>query len=507
MKKIYITTPLYYVNDTPHIGHAYTTILADVLSRFYKIFDTDVFFLTGTDEHGQKVQNSAIKRNISEKEHVDEYMLRFKEMWKKLNIKYDDFIRTTEFRHTEKVKDMLKILWDKNLIYEKEYQGLYSISEERFITKKEYDSGNFKEVVELKEKNYFFKMSNYQAQLIRYIESHESFILPKSRKNEVLGFLKNPLEDLCISRPKKRLNWGIELPFDSDYVTYVWFDALLNYITAVGWNENQENFNLHWPANIHLIGKDILITHAVYWPTMLLAAGLKLPKTILAHGWWLMDGGKMSKSIGNTINPMDLIDKHGVDPVRYFLMRDMVLGLDANFNYHNFIDRYNADLANDLGNLINRVTLLIKNNFENKIPKKSNFESSDLELIKHAEKTISNLKVQLSEFKIHEAIETIITLCRKINKYLEINEPWKLIKKSDNDKNRAGSVLYIAADTIRICAQMLYPIMPSKCMETLQILGFPKNRISDLSIGALEPNISLKNIHPQFPRIIKNANN
>ena len=269
MKKTYITTPIYYVNDKPHIGHAYTTILADVLARFYKIFNTEVFFLTGTDEHGQKIQNSALKRNISEKKHVDEYMLRFKEMWKKLNIEYDDFIRTTELRHTDKVKDMLKILWDRNLIYEKEYQGLYSISEERFITKKEHDSGNFKEIIELNEKNYFFKMSNYQNKLINHIESHEDFILPKSKKNEVLGFLKNPLEDLCISRPKKRLNWGIELPFDSNYVTYVWFDALLNYITAVGWNENQKKFDLHWPANIHLIGKDILITHAVYWPTML----------------------------------------------------------------------------------------------------------------------------------------------------------------------------------------------------------------------------------------------
>ena len=285
MKKIYITTPIYYVNDNPHIGTAYTTILADVLSRFYNITGTQSFMLTGSDEHGQKVQEAADKREVSPIEHVDEYVLRFTELWSKLNIKYDDFIRTTEKRHQDRVKDMLNNLWEKGEIYQDEYEGSYSVSEERFITSKEIEDGNFKQIIKLKEKNYFFKMSKYQEDLIKHIKENPDFIKPESRKNEILGFLNNPLNDLCISRPKSRLNWGIELPFDNEYVTYVWFDALLNYITAIGWNVDSEKFNDCWPADYHLVGKDIITTHAVYWPTMLMAAGLPLPKTILAHGW------------------------------------------------------------------------------------------------------------------------------------------------------------------------------------------------------------------------------
>ena len=339
MSKFYITTPLYYVNDKPHIGHAYTTILADVLARYHRIMGDEVHFLTGTDEHGQKVQEAAANRNVDPKIHVDEFVLRFQELWGKLHIDYDDFIRTTEHRHTDRVKELLVTLYEKDEIYTDEYEGLYSVSEERFVTEKEVEEGNFRQVKKLKEKNYFFRMSKYQDALIKHIENHPDFIKPETRKNEILGFLRKPLNDLCISRPKSRLSWGIEIPFDHDYVTYVWFDALLNYITAIGWGSDETTFNKWWPVNYHLIGKDILTTHAVYWPTMLMAAGLPLPRSILAHGWWMNEESKMSKSLGNVVNPLELIDDYGVDSVRFFLMRDMVLGMDANFTMESFIKR------------------------------------------------------------------------------------------------------------------------------------------------------------------------
>ena len=304
MKPFYITTPIYYVNDKPHIGHAYTTILADVLARHYRNIGRDVFLLTGLDEHGQKVQQAAESRNINPKQHCDEMAPRFLKLWDKLHISYDDFIRTTEKRHTDIVKYFLQKVYDKGDIYEDSYEGLYSVSEERFITEKEAESGDFRDIKELKEKNYFFKMSKYQNKLIKHIEENPSFIQPKFRRNEVLGFLRSPLEDLCISRPKSRLSWGIEMPFDSNYVTYVWFDALINYVSAIGLNSDEKKYKTFWPVNYHLIGKDILTTHSVYWPTMLMSAGIKLPKSIFAHGWWLSDQSKMSKSLGNVIDPL-----------------------------------------------------------------------------------------------------------------------------------------------------------------------------------------------------------
>ena len=370
MKKFYITTPLYYVNDEPHIGHAYTTILADVISRIKKIQKYDVFFLTGTDEHGQKVQEAAEKRNVSPKNHVDEYVERFKKTWDKLDIDYSYFIRTTETNHQDKVKKILCDLYEKGEIYFDEYEGLYSVSEERFITQKEMEEGNFREIKKIKEKNYFFKMSKYKSKLINHIKTNEEFILPKSRRNEILGFLNNDLNDLCISRPKSRLSWGIELPFDKDYVTYVWFDALINYISAIGYSDNEEKFNYYWPANYHLMAKDILTTHCVYWPTMLMSCNISLPKTIFAHGWWLIDDTKMSKSLGNVVKPLDLADKYGSDALRYYLMRNMVLGQDASFTIDSFNERYNSDLANDYGNLVNRIFILISKNFNDKIPQK-----------------------------------------------------------------------------------------------------------------------------------------
>ena len=501
MSNFYITTPLYYVNDKPHIGHAYTTILADVIARHRRIMGDDVHFLTGTDEHGQKIQEAASKRDINPKKHVDEYVLRFQKLWKKLNIEYDDFIRTTEKRHTDRVKELLISFYEKGEIYSAEYEGLYSVSEERFVTEKEVEEGGFRQVIKLKEKNYFFKMSKYQEPLINHLKNNPDFIKPESRLNEVLGFLKQPLNDLCISRPKARLSWGIEIPFDKDYVTYVWFDALLNYVSAVGWNNDEQNFKKWWPASYQLIGKDILTTHAVYWPTMLMAANISLPKTIIAHGWWMNDESKMSKSLGNVIDPLELIELYGLDSVRYFLMRDMVLGMDANFNIDVFIKRYNSDLANDFGNLVNRVTMLIHKHFNGLVPESGVYDEIDLKLIADAKTIPSTFHNLINSLKIHDAIESTLALLRKINGYLELKAPWKSIKTDSNQKSSAATTLALSADILRIGSQLLYPVMPEKMITILSILGANEISLNETSIGLLKPGTKLGQGKSPFPRI------
>ena len=490
----YISTPIYYVNDKPHIGHAYTTILADVIARFYRQLNYDTFFLTGLDEHGQKVQEAASNRKVEPQDHCNEMAPRFTELWEKLHISNDDFIRTTEERHKKVVQEFLQLVFDKGDIYKDEYTGLYSVSEERFITEKEAESGMFRDIKELKEINYFFKMSNFQTQLIDHIENNNNFIQPAHRRNEILGFLKQPLSDLCISRPKSRLNWGIELPFDDEYVTYVWFDALINYLTATGYGEDDLSYNKWWPADCHLIGKDILTTHAVYWPTMLLSAGIPLPKTIFAHGWWLSDSSKMSKSVGNVVNPLDLIEEYGVDPVRYYLMREMVLGQDANFTMESFIKRYNSDLANDYGNLLNRISTLIKKNYDGLIPDKGEQTSSEEEIIKSAEALLNGMSNKIKEMKINDSIEDIMKFVSSINKYMEEQKPWKLIKE---DRVGAGTVLYTAGESMRVATILLSPVMPNRCAEVLHTFNSGKS----LEWGGLKPGVKLNDHETLFPRI------
>jgi len=503
MKKstFYITTPLYYVNDEPHIGHAYTTILADVITRFQKNLDNDTYFLTGTDEHGQKVQEASKKRGMDPQKHADEYVERFIHLWEKLDIEYDDFIRTTESRHTDRVKDLLMILFKKDEIYQDEYEGLYSVSEERFITEKEYETGKFREVKKIKEKNYFFRMSKYQNQLIEHINQNPNFIKPESRKNEILGFLNKPLNDLCISRPKSRLNWGIELPFDKEYVTYVWFDALTNYISSIEWNIDENKFNNLWPANYHLIGKDIITTHAVYWTTMLLASNIELPKSIFAHGWWLMDDKKMSKSLGNVIKPLDLIDEFGSDALRYYLMRNMVVGQDANFSYDLFVKRYNSDLANDYGNVVNRVLVLINKYFESKIPDPGDYTEIDIELIRNFKSIYLKITHLIKDLKIHDAAELIFSLIRSINKYLEEKEPWKTVKEHPDNKGITATTLFISIEAIRICSLLLNPIMPNKTLTVLNAIGAENKNIKKITFGELSPGKKITLIPTLFPRI------
>ena len=495
MNTFYLTTPIYYVNDKPHIGHAYTTILADVLTRFHRKTGEDVFFLTGLDEHGQKVQQAAENRGVDPIDHCDEMAPRFLELWKKLHIQNDDFIRTTEKRHVAVVQKILQDVFDSGDIYEDEYEGLYSISEERFITEKEAESGDFRDIKKIKEKNYFFKMSQYQQPLIDHINENPKFIQPEHRKNEVLGFLKKPLGDLCISRPKSRLNWGIELPFDSNYVTYVWFDALINYITAVGYNVDEDSFNKYWPANYHLIGKDILTTHSVYWPTMLMSAKLSLPLGIFAHGWWLSGESKMSKSLGNVIDPLGLIEEYGVDPVRYYLMREMVLGQDASFTMESFIKRYNSDLANDFGNLLSRISNLLKKFFDGKIPMDEDDSPEGIVIKENGIKVVSDVWNHIESMQVNEAIETTLQYIRSVNKYMETMAPWKLAK-SDNDA--AGKVLFTAAEALRISAVLLAPVMPNRTqivLETFNATG------SSLEWGGLTPGKSLNKHDVLFPRI------
>ena len=495
MKTFYLTTPIYYVNDKPHIGHAYTTILADVLTRFHRNSGEDVFFLTGLDEHGQKVQQAAEKHGVDPQKHCNQMAPRFLKLWENLHIQNDDFIRTTEKRHVDVVQHILQKVYDKGDIYEDEYEGLYSVSEERFITEKEADSGEFRDIKELKEKNYFFRMSNYQQTLIDHIKNNSDFIQPKHRKNEVLGFLKQPLEDLCISRPKSRLGWGIELPFDSDYVTYVWFDALINYITAPGYNVNEENFNKYWPANYHLIGKDILTTHSVYWPTMLMSANIPLPQTIFAHGWWLIGESKMSKSLGNVVDPLGLIEEYGVDPVRYYLMREMVLGQDASFTIESFIKRYNSDLANDFGNLLSRISNLLKKFFDGRIPQDQDDSAEGLDVKSKAVETVAIVWEKIEVMRVNEAIEIILQFVRSINKYIETKAPWKLAKE---EPEIAGKVLFTAAEALRVSAVLLSPIMPNRTQIVLETLGATE---SGLDWGGLTSGIEVKLHDPLFPRI------
>ncbi|MFQ6675029.1 MAG: methionine--tRNA ligase [Fidelibacterota bacterium] len=508
MTKFYITTPIYYVNDEPHLGHAYTTILADVLARYHREAGEEVFFLTGTDEHGQKVFQAARKRGVSPKEHCDEMVVRFKGLWEKLHIRYDHFIRTTDPDHQEVVRTVLQRIHDGGDIYFDEYSGRYCVGCERFYTDKELVDGKCpqhrRKLEVITEKNYFFKMSRYQDRLVQYIRDHPGFIQPEFRRNEVLGFLRQPLEDLCISRPKSRLPWGIELPFDPDYVTYVWFDALLNYVSAVGATRDDERFRKWWPADTHLIGKDILTTHAVYWPTFLFAAGLPLPHAMFAHGWWLSEDFKMSKSLGNVVKPLDLIEECGVDSVRYFLMRDMVLGQDSSFSLEGFARRYNSDLANDLGNLVGRVVTLIRRHFDGRIPVPGSPGETETGLRAYGERIPGKVMEKIAAMRVNEAVEETLQFVRAINRYMEKSEPWKLVT---SQKDRAGTVLYFACESLRIALELLHPIMPEKVEKILTTIGAldPGERyrgnLADGSWGRLLSERELGTFEVPFPRI------
>lgn len=480
-KSFYVTTPIYYVNDLPHLGHAYTTVAADIIARYKRLQGYDVFFLTGTDEHGQKVEQAAKKRNVDPQKHCDEFHLRFKELWKRLNISNNDFIRTTENRHKEVVRQILQDLFDKGEIYKDSYEGWYCLPDERFWTEKDLIDGNCPEcgrqVDRIKEYNYFFKMGKYQEWLKKYIESDEVLILPSNRKNEVLGFLNKDLGDLCISRPKERLKWGIPLPFDESYVTYVWFDALINYITAAGYKADEKQFNKWWPADFHLVGKDILTTHSVYWLTMLKAMEIAPPENIFAHGWWTVNGQKMSKSLLNVVEPNRLLNEYGVDAVRYFLMREVPFGLDGDFSHQAMIGRINTDLANNLGNLLNRTLNMVQRYYKGIIPNPAGVETSDNELINKAAQTVQEVEKLLDTLEFSKILVSIWGLIDSTNKYIDSSAPWNLAK-SEETKERLSSVIYNTVEAIRIIAILLYPFMPDKADEIIKQIGITEDSLS-----------------------------
>ncbi|MBT3194138.1 MAG: methionine--tRNA ligase [Verrucomicrobia bacterium] len=508
--KFYITTPIYYVNDKPHIGHAYTTILADVLARYHRLIGTPTFFLTGTDEHGQKVQQAADKRGVQPQAHVDETVVRFQELWERLEITNDDFIRTTEPRHKQVVQKILQDLFDRDEIYRADYDGWYCVTCERFFTEKDLadgkcpESGCGRDVERITETNYFFRMSKYQQWLIDHIEANPTFIQPDFRRNETLGFLKKELTDLCISRPKSRLAWGIELPFDSDFVTYVWFDALVNYITAAGYLSDDAAFAKWWPASYHLIGKDILTTHTVYWPTMLKAMGLEMPETIFAHGWWLVGRDKMSKSEGNVVDPMAFAEEYGVDPFRYFLMAEMSLGQDASFTEDAFIRRYNAELANDLGNMLNRVTKLIGSNFGGCIPECGELGEEEQALRDVTLKAARDMVESVGKMRLDLGLAELAGAVREANRYIEKRQPWALAKQGDAAHAELGTVLYTAGEALRIISGMFYPTMPGKMSELRQVLGCAAGDPDFASLsewGGLESGAAIGEMRSLFPRI------
>ncbi|MBV6469810.1 MAG: Methionine--tRNA ligase [Nitrospirae bacterium] len=507
----YITTPIYYVNDVPHIGHAYTTVAADVLARYWRLRGRDVFFLTGLDEHGQKVQQAAAKAGIDPQAHCDRLAPQFTHLWQRLNISHNAFIRTTDRPHQSVVQRYLQQLYDKQLIYKADYTGWYCTFDERFWTEKDVADGlcpDCKRPIErLSEHNYFFRMGQYQDRLQRHILEHPDFIRPESRRNEVLGFLQTQtLGDLSISRPKSRLSWGIELPFDKDYVTYVWFDALVNYMSALEYLPQEQPAGLrYWPADVHLVGKDILTTHAVYWSTMLMALERPLPKTVFAHGWWTVDGEKMSKSRGNVVDPNKMVDQFGADAFRYFLLREVPFGQDGDFSESGMVKRMNSELADGLGNLLSRSLTMIERFAGGIIPPHDTISDGDLEtdLMRRSGELFGEASDHIEHLRFSRALESISEIVQVCDQYIDKTAPWVLAKKPEHRPKLLNSLYHIAY-TLGALVHPLYPFMPRTSATMATQLGLePKE--DGKALTYLDPHLlpgrTVKKGAALFPRI------
>lgn len=509
-KTFYITTPIYYVNDVPHIGHAYTTVIADAISRFKKLAGYDVFFLTGTDEHGQKIEKAAAEKGITPIELADQMVGRFKDLWKALNIEYDDFIRTTQSNHEKAVQKIFQRLKDKGDIYKGVYKGYYCVSDECFLSddvpvdedgaKTCPDCG--KKAGEIEEECYFFRLSAYQKPLLDLYERNPEFVRPQSRMNEVSSFVRQGLKDLSITRTT--VKWAIPVQDDPEHTIYVWFDALHNYLTGIGFDRNEKLFSKFWPANVHLIGKDILRFHAVFWPAFLMAGGFALPDTVFGHGWWLKDETKMSKSRGNVLDPHVILNAFGPDPLRYFLLREIPIGQDGNFSHEGFLHRVNSDLANDLGNLVHRTLTMIVNYFNGVILEISEEDDSDRRLREDFVALKAAVSAHYEEFAINKALEETWRYLNAVNKYLADQEPWKMAKDRAK-RNRLGRILFQAAAAIRAASPLFYPVMPELAAKIWDLLGeetaieetaYPALKFEDYKLGR-----PVKTPEPLFPRV------
>ena len=510
-RSFYATTPIYYVNAEPHIGHTYTTVMVDSVSRYHRLAGEKTYFLTGTDEHGEKVAEVANARGVSAQEIADQYSDAFRGAWESIGFSYDRFIRTTDRDHVRVVQDILQKVHDAGEIYFKEYEGLYCVGCERFLTERDMEDGlcrdHEREPEKRVEANYFFRMSAHFEWLIGTIESRPDFIRPERYKNEVLGMLRDEsgLGDLCISRPKSRLEWGIELPFDRDYVCYVWFDALINYLTAIGYPDGPDFEDL-WGASEHFIGKDILKPHAVFWPTMLRAIGLPPYRHLNVHGYWNVDDRKVSKSLGNMISPLIMREKYGFDAFRWFLLREMVYGLDSNFSETALATRINADLANNLGNLVSRTLNMTARFAGSSVPQPGEPGPLEREVADAAPRTAARVDECVRRCEVHRALEAIVEFLDVVNRYLETREPWKAAK----DPARANTVpttLYTSCEALRVTALLIASFLPDTAPKILERLGIPdaleSARLPDDASrwGLLEPGTATSKGEPLFPRV------